>query len=236
MSQSFVSRIWAIHFPGFDLRIIPVFLRMFFLCNELICNNTARYTFDFRRFLVGILMSYFNSLLPSWWIDTKHPNCVYRTRLHRVMFNLSHVAKLAPINSRTPDVPPFLSPTASLRMMHLDNEEKWRDPSKFAGAPPVMANPQVAPPVAPAVPQQAALTSPVASNQPSSQDQQYSRGSSLMRILGDGMVRSRSCYTSKHWGVHLNGFHGDGWLVDSVIFSNQVCSPYIYIRAFVKNT
>ena len=96
------------------------------------------------------------------------------------------------LNSPIPYVLLSLSPTASLRMMHLDNEEKWRDPSKFAGVPPVMANPQVAPPAAPAMPQQAALMSPVASNQPSSQDQQYARGSSLMRILGDGMVLSLS--------------------------------------------
>ena len=77
-------------------------------------------------------------------------------------------------------------------MMHLDNEEKWRDPSKFTGIQPVTPRAQAAPPVVSVTShQQAALPSPVAEGGPP-QEQQYARGSSLMRILGDGMVGSLS--------------------------------------------
>lgn len=78
-------------------------------------------------------------------------------------------------------------------MMHLDNEEKWRDPTNFTGIKPITPRPSVvAPPAAPVMSQQAALSPPVAEGG-LPQDQQYARGSSLMRILGDGMVRSHAC-------------------------------------------
>ncbi|KAK2173455.1 hypothetical protein NP493_873g01026 [Ridgeia piscesae] len=87
---------------------------------------------------------------------------------------------------------------ANLRMMHLDNEEKWRDPSKFTGIQPVTPRAQVAPPVLSVTShQQAALPSPVAEGGPP-QEQQYARGSSLMRILGDGMTEVQKSAQQKY--------------------------------------